>query len=432
MNILFVDDQSNVLSSVLTSVDWRGHGFSSVFSASSAIRAKEIIKEHPVDILVTDIEMPGEDGLSLITWVRENQYDMECVVLTSHADFFYAQQAISLQITGYVLQPARSEDLLKVVDQARSNIENRKKVRADKSSSGFSKAAYYTAVKNFFDSWPTYAEFIAVPGLFSKKTQALREFDFNCSEDTSVIFLCTHVTKWRDLPLAPYVLLEEYHNIVSSVMKQAHYSALSYFHTQNIYFTMLYPAPEDDDSLMSYLDTVQDNILHELKCEVRITACSGDLIEMKDIILALLKSDEELTRRGAAKLTAPQQITLSAYSGDTRKDSSTDYLAQVEKYIADNISESITRTQIANALFVSPGYIGAIVKAKLGCSCKELIVREKMKYAKHLLHNTALPIGEIAKNCGYDSFAYFSKVYKDNFGVSPSAERKGKQSPNME
>ncbi len=69
MNILFVDDRSNVLSSVLTSIDWRGNGFSSVFSASSAMKAKEIIKEHlPIDILVTDVEMPGEDEvLSLIT-----------------------------------------------------------------------------------------------------------------------------------------------------------------------------------------------------------------------------------------------------------------------------------------------------------------------------------------------------------------------------
>ncbi len=103
-----------------------------------------------------------------------------------------------------------------------------------------------------------------------------------------------------------------------------------------------------------------------------------------------------------------------------------DYLAKVEQYIAENIGESITRTQIANALFVSPGYIGSIIKNKLGCSCKELIVTRKMQHAKLLLHNTDLPIGEIAKSCGYDNFAYFSKVYKDYFGSSPSAERKSK------
>ena len=426
MNILFVDDQSNVLSSVLTSIDWRSNGFSSVFSASSAMKAKEIIKEHPINILVTDIEMPGEDGLSLITWVRENQYDMECIVLTSHADFFYAQQAIPLQITGYVLQPARSEDLLKAVKQACTRIEDRNQMQPIKENSAFSKAAYYSGIKEFLDSWPSYKEFLAVPGLFSKKTQTLRELDPSCNEDTLVIVLCSHVTKWRDLPLASYVLLEKYQTIISQVMQPAHYTALSYFQSQNVYITLLYPAPEEDDAMVSRLEMVQEHALRELKCEMRITFCGGELIEMKNVIEALLKNDEKMSHKGVAGMTQPQQVDLASHSGEVRGGSTGDYLAKVEQYIAENIGESITRTQIANALFVSPGYIGSIIKNKLGCSCKELIVTRKMQHAKLLLHNTDLPIGEIAKSCGYDNFAYFSKVYKDYFGSSPSAERKSK------
>lgn len=428
MNILFVDDQSNVLSSVLTSIDWRGHGFSCVFSASSAMKAKEIIREHPIDILVTDIEMPGEDGLSLITWVRENQYEMECIVLTSHADFFYAQQAISLQISGYVIQPARSDDLLQAVDRARSHIENRKQMQTHKEGSAFSKAAYYAGLKEFIDNWPLYEECISVPGLFSKKAQALREFDPSCREDTSILVLCSHVTKWRDLPLTPYALLEKYQAIVSKVMEPAHYTALSFFQTQNVYMTLLYPVPEEDNTIVSRLEEVQLSALQELKCELRITFCGGDLIEMKNVIQALLENDNK--EKETSPKTTPRQIDLASHVGEGRPTGN--YLAKVEQYIADNIGETITRTQIANALFVSPGYIGSIVKNKLGCSCKELIVRRKMEHARFLLHSTGLPIGEVAKNCGYDNFAYFSKVYKDYFGFSPSSERTIKKQPGGE
>ena len=67
MNILFVDDQSNVLSSILISTNWREKGFSSVFSAPSAARAKEIMQNHSVDILVTD----NENHTALIEGIAE-------------------------------------------------------------------------------------------------------------------------------------------------------------------------------------------------------------------------------------------------------------------------------------------------------------------------------------------------------------------------
>ena len=41
-----------------------------------------------------------------------------------------------------------------------------------------------------------------------------------------------------------------------------------------------------------------------------------------------------------------------------------------------------------------------------------------------MIENTTQPIGNIATACGYDSFAYFSKVYKATYGVSPRRDRK--------
>ena len=51
---------------------------------------------HRVDILLCDIEMPGENGLGLLRWVREQEKEIECIFLTCHAKFAYAQEAIIL------------------------------------------------------------------------------------------------------------------------------------------------------------------------------------------------------------------------------------------------------------------------------------------------------------------------------------------------
>ena len=111
MNILLVDDQPSVLSSLKSGLNWSALLVHNVYTALNASEAREIILSHPIDILLTDIEMPKESGLSLLRWCRENHYQFECIFLTSHADFFYAQEAIQLESFDYILQPARYEDI---------------------------------------------------------------------------------------------------------------------------------------------------------------------------------------------------------------------------------------------------------------------------------------------------------------------------------
>ena len=426
MNILFVDDQSNVLSSILISTNWREKGFSSVFSASSAARAKEIMQDHRVDILVTDIEMPGEDGLSLISWVRKNNYETECIVLTSHADFFYAQQAIQLHISDYVLQPVRPEDLEKAVAKVRDRLKN--KADEGEKKPGLSKGAYYTALRDFFTSWPHYNEFIAKPGLFEEKTRAIREYDAACTEEVSMLISLAHITKWRDLPVSPYTFLEKYQKLLAEFTEAAGFTSVTYLQAPNIYISLIYHVPEAAvQGFLQSFSAFPGRVLQNLNAEIRLNLCRADLVELRDGIDALLKNDKDMTKKGTATSGKPVLISFDSYTDAFHKDTSDDYFERILQYIKVNIGEAISRTQIAEALFVSPGYVGAIVKAKTGISCRDFITQEKMKYAKHLLQNTALPVGEVAKNCGYDNFAYFSKVYKDFYGISPSAIRKDRK-----
>ena len=83
MNILLVDDQPNIISSLVSCIPWHSLGISSIYTATSAAAAREILLSHSADILITDIEMPHEDGLSLISWMRENDFNPECILLTS-------------------------------------------------------------------------------------------------------------------------------------------------------------------------------------------------------------------------------------------------------------------------------------------------------------------------------------------------------------
>ena len=70
MTVLLVDDQVSILSGLISGVDWKALGVTAIRTASNAAKAKQILEGEPVDILLCDIEMPGENGLDLLRWAR--------------------------------------------------------------------------------------------------------------------------------------------------------------------------------------------------------------------------------------------------------------------------------------------------------------------------------------------------------------------------
>lgn len=106
MTVLIVDDQLSVLKGLISGIHFSELGVDNVITATNVIEAKELISSQTVDILLSDIEMPGENGLQLIKWVSENYPAIICILLTSHADFAYAKEGIKSGCFEYIVQPA--------------------------------------------------------------------------------------------------------------------------------------------------------------------------------------------------------------------------------------------------------------------------------------------------------------------------------------
>ncbi len=122
MNVLVVDDQREVVSGLLNGLHWKELEIDDVYSACCAEEARRVFLSEQIDILLCDIEMPGENGLSLFRWVVQKFPQTECIFLTSHAEFSYAKEAISLGSFDYILQPARYEEIEASIQRARRQI----------------------------------------------------------------------------------------------------------------------------------------------------------------------------------------------------------------------------------------------------------------------------------------------------------------------
>ena len=113
MNLLMVDDDAHVLESIQKRVKWERLGIDHVYKASYVSAAKIILRECRIDLLLCDIEMPQESGLDLLAWIREKKMNIQVMMLTSYAEFDYAQRALSLECLEYFLKPVDYEKLEK-------------------------------------------------------------------------------------------------------------------------------------------------------------------------------------------------------------------------------------------------------------------------------------------------------------------------------
>lgn len=122
MNILIVDDDRFVIASLLKGIPWSDLGFHNVFTAYNITDAKSILKKEPVDLLLSDIDMPNGNGLDLLAWIRETHNDLPVIFLTNYADFDYARKALTLKTFDYFLKPIEFDKLIPIIQKATQQL----------------------------------------------------------------------------------------------------------------------------------------------------------------------------------------------------------------------------------------------------------------------------------------------------------------------
>ena len=113
--ILVVDDKELMRDSVGTMLSRRGH---TVVASGSAAAALERIAQRPVDVVVTDLQMPGMDGLELMQVIRERDDSIPVILMTAFATIETAVGAMKNGAWDYITKPFSGDDLLATVERA--------------------------------------------------------------------------------------------------------------------------------------------------------------------------------------------------------------------------------------------------------------------------------------------------------------------------
>lgn len=123
--IFLADDEIWVIMGLKKLIEKIGAPFQVVGEASNGVMALEEIEKKKPDVLITDIRMPGMDGLELMKEIRKKKLDTKVVLVSGYAEFDYVQKAIRMGAVDYLLKPVEAETFAKVLENLEKMLDER-------------------------------------------------------------------------------------------------------------------------------------------------------------------------------------------------------------------------------------------------------------------------------------------------------------------
>ncbi|WLR48068.1 response regulator [Halobacillus litoralis] len=128
--VLLVDDEINILEGIAMIVDWEGCGTKLASKARHGQMAFDIIMEQKPDIVITDIKMPGLNGVQLIRKVHETYPDIRFIVLSGHDEFEFAKTAMECNVKHYLLKPSNEQKIEKALKEVVADLNEKEEKEA--------------------------------------------------------------------------------------------------------------------------------------------------------------------------------------------------------------------------------------------------------------------------------------------------------------
>lgn len=124
--LIVVDDEQAIRRGMCNYIDWNAMGFQVEADFEDGKETIEYLKDHLVDVVMTDIEMAEVSGLELARYIWENKLPVKVVILSGYREFEYARKAIKYNVENYLLKPIRMDELQEVFGKMKKQLDETK------------------------------------------------------------------------------------------------------------------------------------------------------------------------------------------------------------------------------------------------------------------------------------------------------------------
>lgn len=121
--LLIVDDENQIREGLRRILDWEDYGIFICGEAADGEAALAAVGELRPHIVLTDIKMPGMDGVSLLKELREKHPGIRSIVLSGYDDFTLVRQTMKLGAVDYLLKPVGKNDLIQIIEELLDELE---------------------------------------------------------------------------------------------------------------------------------------------------------------------------------------------------------------------------------------------------------------------------------------------------------------------
>ncbi|WP_438762893.1 response regulator transcription factor [Enterococcus sp. AZ194] len=423
MSVLIVDDESYIVEYLQHLINWKHYGFTEVLATSQPQQALQILQEKAIDLVISDIRMPGISGLDLIKMIHQDYPKTHVMFLSGYSDFEYAQTGIHYGVEDYLLKPITKLDLETALQRYVTHHCPSKPANPEHLIDHFNwlitNVGFYATPEVNPQIIPeTSYVFFKQKGRVVQPSEAVVIWS---AKETSFGFLPKEYVD--QLPKATVSQPFSFEN--SDQLRQVFYC---FFANQNyrqkdlkkvLFLPALQQLKTEERNLKIFEEGYEqaqgsEKLIYLLEC---LPVLLGQQIPVDPGIL-LEMAQTELFK---AKLS---EYFKKLFTQANEKNSVKRVIDRVNEYIGKNLSENLTLEVVANKVYVHPAYLSKLYKQETGENFSVYLANKRMEAAAQLLMDSNLMVSDIGKLVGYRTSQYFIKVFKEKYHMTPQQYRR--------
>ncbi|NLO36483.1 MAG: helix-turn-helix domain-containing protein [Clostridiaceae bacterium] len=421
--MLIVDDEPDVLEALQAVFSAHEELELDILTASSAHEALAILDRERLDILLSDICMPGMDGLELQRRVRANWPGCRTIFLSGYTEFTYIYQAEQLEAVSYLL---KTESRQRIVDTVRRTI-----AQLDEANrvSHLEQLASRAQVDRPY-LLRTLMEALISDGRPEDLARLIRKMqpDFDPGRPLQLALGRINGSERPDHEQKArfFLLLEE---LAKRHLGSRFQLLVGEAERWTILFLLQSNQAVPDAARQARLmrgsfEAVQTVLLEQAGCcmAVAIDTAMHELAAVRPAYERLRGIlDAELGYGAGIRLIGSGEQTAGILADEGQA------VAMVRSIIEQQYDRTLSLTGLAEQVYLNPSYLSRLFRRETGTTLIQYLNQVRMTHACGLLASSNMKISDIAIRTGYESPSYFNQAFKKHTGLSPMAYRQQKR-----
>ncbi len=418
--LLIVDDETYIATSLAAALaeylDAESFDVDVAFSADDALGKMD---RRRMDIIVSDIQMPGAGGIELRDAVRRRWPECQFIFLTGHGEFGYARDALRGGCVDFILKTEGDERVLEAVREAvrrleagREEQETRAHARRDLADSRRMLATEYLSA---------YAR-----GVLREPSEARQHLsDLGAAPLLGSPFSLAFMRSEAPTPGEQKGAIEVALSLAAESFPPPLAGVPLGVRTAALLLGAAAGARLDAAAIRGRLEAVQDTISREGKRSISfvVDPAPADFASLPGRLLRLAEILESRPCAGGTTLIAGSEA-----AGHGGRVQSTDVIASVDAYIDAHLGEDVSLTRLAEVVSLNPAYLSRYYLQHSGRHLSERISEARLERATVLLRKGSAKVADIASAVGFWTPSHFIRFFKQRTGSTPQAFRDGSKS----